>query len=118
MFFSSVRCTRIAIAVLIAAGSTAVGGAATRPQAAVLVVSPRGGLSLSAAQAAARAAAAHGQRVTVLLHGGTYTLAAPLELRRLDSGRPGAPVAYRNYPGEQPVLSGGRRIAGWQPRAD
>ena len=42
--------------------------------------------------------------------GGTYHLAATLELTELDSGRTGAPVLYRSS-GDQPViLSGGRSL--------
>jgi hypothetical protein len=32
-----------------------------------------------------------------------------------DSGTASAPVSYRAYAGEAPVLSGGRRISGWAP---
>ncbi len=31
-----------------------------------------------------------------------------------DSGTAAAPITYAAYPGEQPVLSGGRAITGWQ----
>lgn len=48
--------------------------------------------------------------VTVWLRGGRYPLTAPLTFTPEDS----APVTYAAYPGEQPVLDGGRRITGWQ----
>lgn len=53
--------------------------------------------------------------VRVLLRGGTYRLAEPLVLDAQDSGTKAGPVTYEAYPGEKPVLSGGRPIAGWQP---
>lgn len=57
--------------------------------------------------------------VTVYLRGGRYALEETIVFTSADSGRPGAPVTYRNYPGETPVLSGGRRIpANWQRDAD
>ena len=46
----------------------------------------------------------------VLLRGGTYRLAEPLTLGPSDSG-----VTYAAFPGETPVVSGGRAITGWQP---
>ncbi len=53
--------------------------------------------------------------VSVLLHGGTYTLTEPFLLEPRDSGTATAPIAYAAHPGERPILSGGRRITGWQP---
>ena len=56
---------------------------------------------------------------TILLRGGTYELTAPIVLTPEDSGtsaeRPLTIAAYRK---EKPVLSGGRRIAGWRPVSD
>lgn len=61
--------------------------------------------------------------VTVLLRGGTYYLRQPLVFTPADGGAlaPGksaaeatATVTYAAYPGEQPVLSGGVRLTGWQ----
>ena len=45
----------------------------------------------------------------VLIRDGTHRLEQPLELGPEDSG-----VTYAAYPGESPVLSGGRRIEGWR----
>src|SRR5207247_514571 len=47
--------------------------------------------------------------VTVLIHGGTYRLADTFVLTPEDSD-----VTYAAYPGERPIVSGGRRITGWQ----
>jgi hypothetical protein len=45
----------------------------------------------------------------ILLRGGTYFLSATLVLRPEDSG-----ITIAGYEQESPVLSGGRRIAGWK----
>src|SRR5262245_52158991 len=52
---------------------------------------------------------------TVLVRGGTYVLSEPLRFGPEDSGTKENPVVYAAYPGEKPVLSGGRAIAGWKP---
>lgn len=51
--------------------------------------------------------------ITVYLRGGVYRLTEPLVFTGQDSGRNGRRVVYRNYPGEEPILSGGRVIGGW-----
>ena len=70
------------------------------------------------AQAAVRerlsAADAPRKPITVLFRGGVYRLSEPWRFGPQDSGREGAPVVYAAYPGERPVLSGGRRISGWR----
>jgi hypothetical protein len=54
-------------------------------------------------------------RATIFLRGGTYSITEPIVLGPEDSGRsadqPFMVAAYRN---EKPVLSGGRRINGWE----
>jgi parallel beta-helix repeat protein len=50
--------------------------------------------------------------VSVQLRGGTYYLAEPLVLGPEDSGTAAAPLVIEAYPGEQAVLSAGRRITG------
>ncbi|MDD2597961.1 MAG: right-handed parallel beta-helix repeat-containing protein [Kiritimatiellae bacterium] len=52
--------------------------------------------------------------VTVLIRGGTHILHKTLVLEPQDSGTADRPVVYAAYPGEQPILSGGRQIVGWQ----
>jgi hypothetical protein len=52
--------------------------------------------------------------VTVLVRGGTYELAQPLVFGPADSGTAKHKITYAAYPGERPVLSGGRRVTGWQ----
>ena len=50
----------------------------------------------------------------VLIRWGTYFLSEPLVFEPRDSGTESAPVIYRAYPGETPILSGGERITGWR----
>jgi len=52
--------------------------------------------------------------VVVLLRGGTYELARTFVLGPEDSGTEQSPTVYAAYPGEQPALSGGSAISGWQ----
>jgi len=52
--------------------------------------------------------------INVLVRGGTYRLDKPLLLGPEDSGTADAPIAYMAYPGEKPVISGGRTITGWK----
>ncbi|MFV1965360.1 MAG: nitrous oxide reductase family maturation protein NosD [Pirellulaceae bacterium] len=51
---------------------------------------------------------------TVLVRGGTYFLKQPFLLEPQDSGEPDQPTLFAAFPGEMPVLSGGRRITKWQ----
>jgi hypothetical protein len=53
--------------------------------------------------------------VTVLVKGGTYALKETLVFGPEDSGTPERRIVYAAYPGEKPVLSGGRAIIGWKP---
>ena len=55
------------------------------------------------------------ETLTVLVRGGKYFLDKTLVLTEADSGTRQCPIAYAVYPGEQPVLSGGRRLSGWEP---
>ncbi len=52
---------------------------------------------------------------TAMVRGGKYYLPGTLLLNQKDSGTRDHPVAYTAYPGEKPILSGGRRITGWKP---
>ena len=52
--------------------------------------------------------------IVVALRGGTYWLRQPIAFGPADSGTPAAPVVYRAYEGERPVLSGGARVSGWK----
>lgn len=76
-----------------------------------LTVSPDGPLSsLAAARDAVRQARQSGAGGTavIVVRGGTYRMEEPLTLGVEDSG-----ITFLNAPGERPVISGGRRIAGW-----
>ena len=52
--------------------------------------------------------------VRVLIRQAVYRLGTPLLFSPEDSGSPDRPITYEAYPGEQPVLSGGRQITGWR----
>jgi len=74
--------------------------------------------TLAAAQQAARKLVGR-ESVMVLLHAGTYYLPETLIFTSADSGTKEAPVTYAAAPGEQVVLSGGRRLdVQWEPFRD
>jgi parallel beta-helix repeat protein len=56
--------------------------------------------------------------VTVKARGGKYYLDRIFQLTAADSGTASAPVTYCAYPGEVPVISGGRRVDGWKRYKD
>lgn len=49
----------------------------------------------------------------IMLRGGDYYLPEPVAITPEDSGTADAPLLICAYPGEEPRLSGGRRIEGW-----
>lgn len=51
--------------------------------------------------------------IIVYLREGTYTLQSTWNLNEEDSGSNGYVVRWSAYPGEHPVISGGRKITGW-----
>jgi hypothetical protein len=56
--------------------------------------------------------------IEVLVHGGTYTMSATLELSAKDSGTAEAPIVYRAAPGQQVRLTGGSVVDNFAPVAD
>jgi lysophospholipase L1-like esterase len=56
--------------------------------------------------------------IRVVLRGGAYKLERTLVFEPEDSGTAGRRVIYASSSGESAVLSGGRRISGWQPDRD
>lgn len=52
--------------------------------------------------------------VVVLVRGGTYRLAGPVVFGPADSGSEKHSITYAAWPGEKPILSGGRVIDGWK----
>jgi len=58
------------------------------------------------------------QPVEVQVRAGTYRFFEPLRLSGGDSGTARFPIAYMAYPGERPILSGGRPICNWEPYRD
>lgn len=71
--------------------------------------------TIQRAQEAVRGLLAQGldNNVTVFLREGEYVLEQPLVFGPADSGTANFIVRYAAYPGETPVLSGGRRLTGW-----
>jgi hypothetical protein len=55
-----------------------------------------------------------GRTITVLIRGGTYYLPSTWAFTPEDSGSATTPILYANYPGETPVISGGRLLTGWR----
>ncbi|MDP7399554.1 MAG: right-handed parallel beta-helix repeat-containing protein [Lentisphaeria bacterium] len=53
--------------------------------------------------------------VAVMVRGGRHYLRRTLVLGPEDSGTMECPITYAAYPGEKPILSGGRKIDGWEP---
>lgn len=56
--------------------------------------------------------------VTIFVRGGVHYLPETVVLTAADSGTPQSPLVVRNFPGEQPVLSGGRLLRGWKTGRD
>jgi len=56
--------------------------------------------------------------VTVMIRGGVFFLEETLVLEASDGGTREAPVVWRAYPGEKPVLSGGFVLDGWTEYKD
>lgn len=50
----------------------------------------------------------------VFIRGGTFRLTEPLVFGPEDSGTKPHSITYAAFPGEMPVLNGGRRITGWK----
>ena len=112
-------------AVLLAAFVTVAPGA--QPGAADFVVAPGGSdtnpgtkekpfATLGQAQKALRAKIAAGLKgdVTVLVRGGTYELTETLVFGPEDSGTEKFAVTYAAWPGEEVIVSGGRKVGPWK----
>jgi hypothetical protein len=56
--------------------------------------------------------------VNIFLRGGVYRLSRPLVFTEEDSGTERYPVCYQAYPGEEPVISGGTVVGGWEQEGD
>lgn len=56
--------------------------------------------------------------VNIYIRGGIYELPRTFSLGTEDSGTRKTPVVYSAYPKENPVVTGGRSITGWQPYRD
>jgi hypothetical protein len=71
--------------------------------------------TLERARDAVRASNTEKKPVTILVRGGLYPLARTLKLDKEDSGTPQAPVVYRAFENEKPIIIGGRAISNFQP---
>ena len=56
--------------------------------------------------------------ILVLLRNGTYPIEGPVDFSPEDSGRAGGRITYAAASGATPVISGGRRITGFEPCGD
>jgi hypothetical protein len=76
--------------------------------------------TIERAQAAVRRLTAAGlsSDVTVLVHGGQYTIERPLQFGPDDGGNEQFRVIYRAAEGQRPIISGGRQISGWTVTAE
>ena len=76
--------------------------------------------TLPRARDAVRAKIAKGLEagVLVLVRGGVYRVAEPVVFGPEDGGTGNRAVTYAAWPGETPVLSGGRAIAAWKAEGD
>ena len=71
--------------------------------------------ALEKTRAARQNSAKTPDRISILLRGGTYSVAQPVVLAPEDSGSDADhPLTIAAYRDEKPVLSGGRRIRGWK----
>ncbi len=52
--------------------------------------------------------------IRILVRGGDYPVTGPIVFGPEDSGTVAAPIAYEAYPGETPVVHGGRVLSGWK----
>lgn len=76
--------------------------------------------SIHKAKEAARLHIAGGMEedLTIYLRGGSYYHDESVVFDEQDSGRDGYVVHYTNYPGETPVIYGGKEITGWEAYGD
>ena len=57
--------------------------------------------------------------ITVMVREGKYYLNETLVFEPVDSGTKECPITYMAYPGEKPIISGGKKITGtWKPYKD
>ncbi len=76
--------------------------------------------TLQRAQEAVRVKVAAGlmQDVDVVIREGVYSLTRPLVFGPEDCGSGRFKITYKAFPGERPVISGGRAITGWRKTPD
>ncbi len=52
--------------------------------------------------------------IVVYLHGGTYSITAPIRFSEKDSGCNGYTITYKAFEDETPIISGGVKVTGWE----
>ena len=70
--------------------------------------------SLHAAQAAVRKLRSQAGNIEVIVHGGTYSLDKTLHFTNADSAPAGSYTIFKAAAGQEPILSGGKKISNWQ----
>lgn len=56
--------------------------------------------------------------IIIYFRGGTYFIDEPIIFNKTDSGTNGYNVLYKAYPNETPVISGGKKVEGWEAAPD
>jgi concanavalin A-like lectin/glucanase superfamily protein/parallel beta helix pectate lyase-like protein len=56
--------------------------------------------------------------VTVLVRAGMYPVDSSFTLTEADGGTAESPIVYQAYPGEKPIFTGGKQLAGFKPVVD
>ncbi len=52
--------------------------------------------------------------IHVFLRNGVYSINEPIVIPPECSGKKDAPTIFENYQGEKPIISGGKKVSGWQ----
>lgn len=52
--------------------------------------------------------------IHVFLRNGVYSINEPIVIPSECSGKKDAPTIFENYQGEKPIISGGKKVSGWQ----
>ncbi len=56
--------------------------------------------------------------IIVYLRGGEYFFDSTMQFDERDSGKNGFKVIYKSFPGEEPIINGGKSIKGWEKYKD
>lgn len=95
-------------------GNDAWSGALPQPNAAK-TDGPFASLERARDEVRKRKAAGGAGAIEVFVRGGDYLIPSTLKFTEADSGAEKAPIVYRAYQNERPVLIGGRNLVDWKP---